>query len=270
MLLVSPRRMELRCVMHWRTAGCAVRLAATALAAACAGCGSSEGGAAVLGRVCSVIDLRDPYACQPGQQVGGISVAQRSPDSGVQVETLEDGSFGLDPSSGADAIVLEVAAASDDRRTSLVRVPLVDGRARGVIVPVVTRSVWDSLTTFLGIEEEADRGAIVLQVLDGGEPAIGMVVVPPEGTTGPVYYEAGGPFVWSDTGPTSHSAVALVPGVPAGGDARLLIREFPDSAVHAVDGMAIAAGALTFEAVDVQAEALSSSGEPGRAGARPI
>jgi hypothetical protein len=206
------------------------------------------GDVAVTGRVCTVLDFRDPYLCPPGQNVRELVVEELS--SGSSVTTLDDGSFGLDVT--GDEVVLQVASSSDERRTSVVRVRLQEGRARDVIVPMVATSVWSDFLGFLGTDEDPDSGTVLLKVLDGGEAGIGMVVVPPEGTIGPIHYDAGGPFDWSEEGPTGGHSMALVHGVPASDGAQLLVRDLLGGRVAEVGRIPSTAGALTFERVDMQ------------------
>jgi hypothetical protein len=205
------------------------------------------GDVAVTGRVCTVIDFREPYACPAGQNVRELVVEELI--SGSSVTTLEDGSFGVD---ATDEAVLQVASSSEDRRTSLVRVRLPEGRARDVIVPLVSTSVWRDFLAYLGTDEDPDSGTVLLKVLDGGEPGIGMVVVPPEDTIGPVHYDAGGPFDWSESGPTGDHAMALVHGVPAAEATQFLVRDLLGGRLAEVERIPSAAGALTFERVDIQ------------------
>jgi hypothetical protein len=206
------------------------------------------GDVAVTGRACTVLDFRDPYICPAGQDVRDLVIEDMS--SGSSVTTLDDGSFGLDVT--GDEVVLRLSSSSDDRRTSLVRVRLQEGRARDVIVPVVAASVWTDFLGYLGTDDDPDSGTVLVKIFDGGEPGIGMVVVPPEGTVGPIHYDAGGPFDWSESGPSGERAMALVHGVPAAEGAQFLIRDLLGGRVAEVGGIPSEAGALTFERVDIQ------------------
>ena len=206
-------------------------------------------GTPIVGRVCSVIDLRNPYACQPGQDVEGISVTVRS--SGSSATTRSDGSFGVEPAEGDEAVFLEIGADNPDRQKSVVRVPLQDGAASGVIAPSMTAIVWDQIVSILGAEQDGDTGTVVLKILERETPAAGLVVVPPDGTAGPIFYDAGGPFEWSEAGPTSHAAVALVHGVPITDEADFLVRDLSATRLYAIDGLSTEVDAITFERVDV-------------------
>jgi hypothetical protein len=229
------------------------------VAAAAAGChGHTEaapppdaydwGDVAIIGRVCSVIDFRYPYGCPAGQAVSGLEV--EAVGSGASVTTIGDGSFGLD-AGGSDAVVLRVSDPAGGRLVSLAPVTLVNGRARDVIVPVVSTVVWQQFTAYLGATNDATRDTLILKLDYGGMPASGVFVTPATDTSGPIYYDAGGAFDWSQTNGTTDHGVAIVNGVAASAPASMGLRDVVHGLLITENNVPVEQGALTFMRVDL-------------------
>lgn len=212
------------------------------------------GNVAVIGRVCTVIDFRDPYGCPPGSANGGLHVTELT--SGATIDTIDDGSFGLDFQIAGPAILQVTGDVGGTRRTSLVSVPLVSGQARGVVVPSVTAPVWQQFESFLGVTDDPTRDTIIMKLVNGTAAAPGLVVIPSADTTGPVLYDNGGAFSWEQTAGTKDHGVAIVVGVPVASPASLLVRNLSRGTEATIAGLPVAAGALTFDKVDISQTSL--------------
>lgn len=224
-------------------AGCHAHIAATSQPDA-----YSWGDVAIIGRVCSVIDFRYPYGCPAGQAVSGLDV--EAVGSGASVTTIDDGSFGLD-ASGSDTVALRVSDPAGGRVVSLAPVTLVNGRARDVIVPVVSTEVWQQFTAYLGAPTDATRDTVLFKLDYGGMPASGVFVQPTTDTTGPIYYDAGGAFDWSTSNGTTDHGVAIVNGVAASAPASMGLRDVVHGLQITENGVPVEPGALTFMLVDL-------------------
>ena len=231
-------------------------VAALAVAAGCHGHAAETpppdaydwGDVAIIGRVCSVIDFRYPYGCPAGQAVSGLEV--EAVGSGAQVTTVGDGSFGLDVT-GSDAVVLRVSDPAGGRQVSLVPVTLVNGRARDVIVPMVSTAVWQQFTAYLGASIDGTRDTSIFKLDYNGMPASGVFVSPMTDTTGPIYYDAGGAFDWSQTNGTTDHGVAIVTGVSAAAPATMGLRDVVHGLLITENNVPVEQGALTFMLVDL-------------------
>lgn len=202
----------------------------------------------IQGRVCSVIDLRYPWACPPAGSVGGISVRERILDQ--EVITGTDGLFGFDLPSNARDSIFEVLG--DDRVPVLVEA--LAANVGNVIAPVISLGPWQGyLAVMNGGDQEMDAYAYVLVAVIGndGERIERSSIVPPQGHVGETYYNLGDAFVWDTVGFTSTTGVALLTGVPVEENRITLTVRGPDDAdVKTVD-VEVEAGTLSFVSVEL-------------------
>ena len=207
------------------------------------------GDVAIIGKVCTAFDFRDPYGCPPGQNVRGLQVDEVV--SGMSITTLDDGSFGLGATPPGPAVLRVTGDAGGVRRASVQLVPLVGGRARDVITPTVTDMVWTQFSSYLNATDDPALGTIIIKLVVGTVAAQGYHTLSlPAGTTGPVFYDAGGAFDWSMTNGTQDHGVVIVVGVPPG-SADIQLRDIVHGTVLSIAGLPVEPGALTFERVDL-------------------
>jgi hypothetical protein len=174
------------------------------------GAGRGDAGGELRGTLCAGLDLRDPLEC-PAADLDGISVAALGRSAATTSD--ESGAFALDLAADADhllAIGEESAATRDaiawtgDWRTD-----------DGLLLPTVSQADWDELTNLLSAVEPDGLASIALYIVDESGPVSGALVIPPDGTSQPPYYDGSSPSAWDQFDLTGPFGAALLFEVPA-------------------------------------------------------
>jgi hypothetical protein len=169
----------------------------------------------ITGSVCQIVDFRAPDNCA-NVNLSGVEIAAR--DGGTATASA-DGTFSLARPSASTAI-LEITGAA--HRRSIVEIPLPDGGAGDVALPLVSTATMDELLAALEVIEPDGTGTLAIYVREDGDPQRGAEIIPPEGAFAP-FYDAGGPLDWDQLGATGAAGAALVFGTTAPGDATFTV-----------------------------------------------
>jgi hypothetical protein len=176
-----------------------------------------DAAAGFAGRLCDLVDLRQPLDCS-GANLSGIDVVD--PDSRASDLTDADGNFRLDVQLRAD-LALAVGVVDDDTRDAVVAAGMWDGGR--VDAPRISQTSWDDLLVAIGAAEELGTASIVLYVRDrDGDPVAGAEVTPPAGAADP-YYDTVAAEQWAQGEATGAFGAAILLSVPADGAAQLSV-----------------------------------------------
>ena len=198
----------------------------------------------VSGRVCALSELRQPTMCNPIVDLSLVEIGER--ESAATTTAAADGRFTL-ATGGTVRSTLQVARTAPDLVPSLVPIPLVDGRAAGVIAPVMDGAEWNALLLAVGTVDPAGDASIAVYVVDRatGDPVTGASITPPAGTIQPVFYDTEQADVWTDLGGTGPFGAALLTSVPAAADTTTLTVDAPGRRLTLSD-VPVAPDTLTF------------------------
>lgn len=163
---------------------------------------------AITGTACLVLDLRFPGAC-PGLGLGQFTIGEWPDGPFTEVPASGDFTFTVDR-----ALETVIGTQGDQTEPVLVPVPIDTDGASDVLVPAIDSGYWTDLLTVLGVTLPDGTGAIVLYLIEDGAPAIGAQVLAPDGTAFAPFYDAGGPFEWTQAGLSGIDGVALIIGSP--------------------------------------------------------
>lgn len=178
---------------------------------------SIDAASSFAGRLCDLVDLRQPLDCS-GANLSGIDVLD--PDSRASDLTDSDGNFRLDVELRAD-LALAVGLDDADTRDAIVAAGMWDGGR--VDAPRISQSSWDDLLVAIGATEQLGTASIVLYVRDGdGDAVAGAEVTPPAGAADP-YYDTIAADQWAQGEATGAFGAAILLSVPAGGAAQLSV-----------------------------------------------
>jgi len=192
----------------------------------------------VTGHACVVFDLRVPDECGAMQVVGGLTVAEAS--SQRETTTDDDGQFVLALPTDATSAVLEIAADSADRRTSVVSVPVLP--ASDVLTPVITKTLWATYLTSLGVADDPSTATIHVSFKRPGE-FVGNAEV--TGAT-QLLFNQGAAFDWQPFPPFDQTVDFMAFGIPAGSSTvRVTILSRADAPIYD-DDVPVQAGAITW------------------------
>jgi hypothetical protein len=203
------------------------------------GGGDAGSATAVTGRVCHVVDLRDPVAC-PEVAMGGITVLEQGTTNSTT--TADNGTFSLELQSATATLVVS----GSGKRTTLAAV----SAGEDLIVPLAPSTTVSSTLDTLGRSEPIGTGIVAVYLRDTGLPAVGARVIAPNGIQ-PYYDIASSPY-WSLAGPAGAYGAALIVGIPAsGGETSFQATNASVTVNVSVSGVPIDSGAITFVQVDV-------------------
>jgi hypothetical protein len=214
------------------------RLAIVTVTALACGCVSGTGHD-VAGRVCIVLDIRNPGLCGALQLVDGLRVEEIA--SGRHTTTSPDGYFSVAIPAKTTSAVLRVTADSNDRRTTLVSVPSVP--AEGVLAPIITDTLWGTYLTALHVPAEDPATAAFHVSFPYPGALIGSA-----GVTGAtlLLYDQGQAFDWLTMPPGDQTIAFLAFGVPADtGTATIKVVSRTDEVLFEGD-VPVEAGATTW------------------------
>lgn len=127
----------------------------------------ADGGAELLGEVCVVVDLADPFKCQDVAADHGVLVTQVG---GTSTHTNSLGEFSM--AADKASVVLEVGAEAGDGLLTT-RYPAV-AAASPLAVPVVDQTLWEDM--LITLAETQTTGAMLIYVVDANGPVTGATV----------------------------------------------------------------------------------------------
>jgi hypothetical protein len=210
--------------------------AVAAVAAACAG-------RDVTGHACIAFDLRNPGLCGEMQDVGGLRVVEVG--SGQHTMTDGDGEFSIAIPEHATTAVLRVADDREDRRTTLVDVPVAP--ADDVLAPVIATTLWNVYLAALHVPpEDPSRATVHVSLPPPGE-LLGSVQV--AGAT-QLLYNQGEPFIWAELPPGDQTPAIMAFGVPVdAGTAMVSVVSRSDQVLYNAE-VPVQAGAITWVRVE--------------------
>jgi hypothetical protein len=169
-----------------------------------------DAGGELRGILCAAIDLRDPLEC-PAADLDGIAVAALGRTAATT--SGESGDFALDLAADADHLL---AIGEDTEATRDAIAWTGDWQTDdGLLLPTVAQADWDALTGLLSAVEPDDTASIALYVVDQNGPVSGALVIPPDGTGQPPYYDGSSPTAWDQFNLTGSFGATLLFEVPA-------------------------------------------------------